>query len=378
MPLMSAQIHFIDCRLSLIHIPLSLYPYFLQPILQLLFSPDDGRPGDDGAEPVSWTARHPFLNISVTPIECSVVCSKEDARDLFEPIIAALGGAAREGVSITTEDYVVVQVDGEGLDAGQRVLELTSPLALAGISIFFITTYFSDYILVPSKSQGQVVGALERRGFVFERHADAFVGQSHHQRSTSSGSVGVPPQSPPPTNVGELQKRTSALLERRNVFPQVDRDVRLVQCAGRKEGSSGSSLSSSSAAQGANEARLHLGLVKCLVGQPRFLSLTLTDTEPASLLLEERLLGRFGPDEVLLGSKEDILVPITLDLRGLPLESTGIVCGVAGRLVGTGEGEGAAMEMSYLSTAMAGTVMVGEHELARAIAALRGGQNGAS
>lgn len=36
-------------------------------------------------------------------------------------------------VSVSAEDYVVVQVDGEGLDAGQRVLELTSPLAMAGM-----------------------------------------------------------------------------------------------------------------------------------------------------------------------------------------------------------------------------------------------------
>lgn len=94
-----------------------------------------------------------------------------------------------------------------------------------------------------------------------------------------------------------------------------------------------------------------------LVDRPRFLSLTLTATDPAaSLLLEKRLLPRFSerPDSprafgdggdgdgdessVLLGSKEDVLVPITLDLRGLPLEATGIVCGVAGRLAAATHG----------------------------------------
>lgn len=94
-----------------------------------------------------------------------------------------------------------------------------------------------------------------------------------------------------------------------------------------------------------------------LVDRPRFLSLTLTATDPAaSLLLEKRLLPRFSerPDSprafgdggdgdgdessVLLGSKEDVLVPITLDLRGLPLEATGIVCGVAGRLAAVTHG----------------------------------------
>lgn len=34
---------------------------------------------------------------------------------------------------IASEEFMAIQVDGEGLDAGQRVLDLTSPLALAGV-----------------------------------------------------------------------------------------------------------------------------------------------------------------------------------------------------------------------------------------------------
>lgn len=82
----------------------------------------------------------------------------------------------------------------------------------------------------------------------------------------------------------------------------------------------------------------------------------------------------FGSDDVLLGSREDVLIPIVLDLRGLPVDSTGIVCGVAGRLVGGTSGgyfdKGEAVEMSYLSTARAGTVIVAEEDLGRAVAAL--------
>lgn len=132
--------------------------------------------------------------------------------------------------------------------------------------------------------------------------------------------------------------------------------------------------------------RLHLGLVRALISQPNFLSLTLTDTEPPSLLLEQRLIPLFSTatsgtsrtssssdDTVLLGSKSETLIPIILDLRDLPLESTGIVCGVASRLVGgTKMGLLDAVEMSYLSTARAGTVMVAEEELGRALGALSG------
>lgn len=132
---------FKDTQLALIHIPLHLYSSFLQSILQLLLSnesrdePLDFNGNGDGAvqPPSPWPHEHPFVNISVTPIECSVVCSRKLANDIFVPALNQLDPRSRDQVSITAEDYVVMQVDGEGLDAGQRVLELTSPLALAGM-----------------------------------------------------------------------------------------------------------------------------------------------------------------------------------------------------------------------------------------------------
>jgi hypothetical protein len=159
-----------------------------------------------------------------------------------------------------------------------------------------------------------------------------------------------------------------------------------------------------------------------VVDKPRFLSLTLASLDPAaSLLLEKRLLPRFARHTasyedgsgLLLGSKEDHLIPITLDLRDLPLEASGIVCGVAGRLAEAARGdasspsalssassvvglprlfdtfgtrlekghslaplsagleeEGDAVEISFLSTARAGTIIVGEDELRRVVDAL--------
>lgn len=116
----------------------------------------------------------------------------------------------------------------------------------------------------------------------------------------------------------------------------------------------------------------------------KFLSLTITSGEPISVLLEHRLLDRLG--ESLLGAKseDDALIPITLDLRELPLEATGIVCGVAGRLAqgssGTDLGKSLTLtplnisaepiEISFLSTARAGTVIVRANQLERALQAL--------
>ena len=127
-----------DTQLALIHIPLHLYRNFLQSILQLLL-PNASRisppsSGDGAVQPLKgWPYEHPFVNISVTPVECSIVCSRSLANQLFVPVLDLLDAASKAEVHITSEDFVVMQVDGEGLDAGQRVLELTSPLALAGM-----------------------------------------------------------------------------------------------------------------------------------------------------------------------------------------------------------------------------------------------------
>jgi hypothetical protein len=52
----------------------------------------------------------------------------------FKPLVAQFNNLQpAEVVQISPEDFSVIQVDGQGLEAGQRVLELTSPLALAGM-----------------------------------------------------------------------------------------------------------------------------------------------------------------------------------------------------------------------------------------------------
>lgn len=228
---------------------------------------------------------------------------------------------------------------------------------------------------MPAKSRSQVVRALEDSGFAFQKRAEAYVNPAaaHHRNKSSTSSFGTSsPVSPPPTTISELQARTFALLKRRNIYPQVETSLRLVQCASRRDDPN--SLS-------ANDTALQLGLVKCLIHHPRFLSLTLTEAEPASILREKRLLSHFGSHNVLLGSREDYLIPIMLDLAPVPLEATGIICGVAGKLVGGPTGrilDQFNIEMSYLSAARAGTVMVEEKDLGLAMDALRIGENGAS
>lgn len=136
-------------RLILIHIPLDLYPLFLDPILRLLFH--DVPPLDDQGgellfpEPESGLdadSPRPFINVSITPVECSVVCSRQLADLYFEPWIRKVNRYEDNRVTVSADDYLVMQVDGQGLDAGQRVLALTSPLSMAGM---YVRTLFGIY-----------------------------------------------------------------------------------------------------------------------------------------------------------------------------------------------------------------------------------------
>ena len=257
-----------------------------------------------------------------------------------------------------------------------------------------------------------MINALGERGFIFSKESEGFINVaspllrltsrrrnsastaslSEHQDSYFSGTSSPlepkPPSTPPPSSVSELEARTFKTLERRDITPAADQNIQLVQCNARGDTVQGKIGSHPSGL--AIQHRLQLGIIKCLTTHPRarFFSLTLTDTEPASLLLEKSLLANFeapnmtNPDDtVLLGNKDDIHVPITLDLRDLPLESTGIVCGIAGRLVGSrrlcikdgpqGPRGAGQLEMSYLSTARAGTVIIKEDELESAMEALK-------
>lgn len=352
----------------------------------LLHNGSLGEDGDATHPQRPWQFWHPFVNVSVTSSHCSVVCPRRQADTLFAPILAGLGTAVKDEVSISTEDFSVIMIGGEGLEAGQRVLELTSPLAMAGIPIFFFTSYWSDFILVPLSARVKVIHALEQRGFVFEAEADGEAGLMTnpaspllhpHQRNTSSTSsldFVLLPGTPPPTSVSELQTRTFATLKQKNISPRVDRTIELVTCAGLKE------PTVSSSAAHFTEGKLQLGLVKCLTTTPppRFLSLTLTDTESVSLTLERRLLPLFFNDgeDLLLGKDGPVQIPITLDFENLPAESTGLVCGVASRLIdGMRHRLGAdVFDTSYLSTTRAGHVIVYEDELDNAMECLRGAE----
>lgn len=83
-----------------------------------------------------------FINFSLTPVECSVVCSRQLAERFFMPLANKFNklASSNQKVWFSDDDFIAMQVEGQGLDAGRRVLELTGPLALAGMYVVCFTT----------------------------------------------------------------------------------------------------------------------------------------------------------------------------------------------------------------------------------------------
>lgn len=218
------------------------------------------------------------------------------------------------------------------------------------------------------------------------RHGFGF-GFGHSRAPSHESDEQHQPRAPtPPSTVTDLQQRTFDLLKKRNVVPRVEPDLTLVQCTGIRgagayqppRGSSSNNNGGGGHRRGSKTAgpcwvdtidtKLYTSVVSALVSQPRFLSLTLAHDDPPSLLLDRELLGLFG--DALVGPTEGALVPIFLDLADLPFEATGIVSGVAGRLVREMRmAEGA--ELSYLSTARAGAVILSREQADVAVGVLR-------
>lgn len=100
-----------------------------------------------------------FINISFTPVECSVVCPTQLVSHIFGQALQT------HPATILKDQYLAIQVDIAGSNTGSTLLDITAPLSNAQIPIFFIPTHLSDFVLVPVAARENVVRVLKARGF---------------------------------------------------------------------------------------------------------------------------------------------------------------------------------------------------------------------
>jgi hypothetical protein len=101
----------------------------------------------------SWALKGPFFSIGKTEDELSIVC-----RQNLIP-----GDVKME------KDWKIIKVEGP-LDFGLTgiLASIANPLAEAKISIFAISTFDTDYVMVKNENLVRALKALEGAGFVFE------------------------------------------------------------------------------------------------------------------------------------------------------------------------------------------------------------------
>lgn len=104
---------------------------------------------EPGADPIPRPADADLYSVTWTAEETSIVCSWDLAPDgsRVEGPFAALRVAGTLDFSLT------------GVLSG-----LTSALAGAGVSVFAISTYDTDYLLVPEEMLGRAAEALREAG----------------------------------------------------------------------------------------------------------------------------------------------------------------------------------------------------------------------
>ncbi|SCV74712.1 BQ2448_7741 [Microbotryum intermedium] len=97
-----------------------------------------------------------------------------------------------EKVQVGDDVWVVLECafHGDGWEqAGRRIRDLSSPLADAGVSILFLSTYNSDFLLVMEDSLAAVTSILEESGFQFTANDDDDEDDLDHTMATSTSDL---------------------------------------------------------------------------------------------------------------------------------------------------------------------------------------------
>ncbi|KAJ4479253.1 hypothetical protein J3R30DRAFT_2738701 [Lentinula aciculospora] len=165
---MQVTISLLPVSLSLVHIPRSRLAHLSSPIIRQILQPNPT-----------------FLNLTCNEIELSIF-AETHTLDEFESIARrdrqkqrsrSGSGSSRktfsdsqvvEPVQISYEKWSVLQIDSHSNaldDAGARVYELSAPLAAAGISILYQSSYLSDFIFVKETRLQEVMSLFSAAGF---------------------------------------------------------------------------------------------------------------------------------------------------------------------------------------------------------------------
>ncbi|KAI9105351.1 hypothetical protein DFS34DRAFT_599043 [Phlyctochytrium arcticum] len=141
------SITILPMRLQLLTLPRESMPFIMHAIVKNLYF----RPKDT------------FFSYTENSLEVSIVADVTTvATDFPAP-------QQCPGLVVCPDPFRALQIDmGVGLDnSAQRINEISAPLAKAGVSIFYLSTYQTDYVFVKERRMPLVISTLQASHFDF-------------------------------------------------------------------------------------------------------------------------------------------------------------------------------------------------------------------
>ncbi|KAL1916912.1 uncharacterized protein VTP21DRAFT_5109 [Calcarisporiella thermophila] len=356
---MNANIHIFSNRLKLLHFPKAYLNHCAAAIIRSCF--------------FNYGPSEFFFNFTENSFEISIVAEANIIDDEFLPLLLPVCN-----VEVSDEVYRVLQVDNNtGFDnAGKRVNDISEPLANSSISIFYFSTYQTDFVILKQSRLHSVIATLRERGFTFSFSAEApSPEQQQHQitpphtpvttistaaatvdsdaldndeASETSSTIATLQPLPPSSRPAYPDTTTLAGVQCSNVVLPAE-----LRCVG---------LSSEYMSQWA------LVLIKCLLypdmiegydASPRFFSYT-ASVEGVSLVIDQHLLRCFDDYVLQMDSSEAPYRLIQIDLGKYTLEKYGIIHSISTPLTKAG------INLLYLSTFKTANVLVSSLDFDRA------------
>ncbi|KAG7661718.1 uncharacterized protein J8A68_004776 [[Candida] subhashii] len=284
-----------------------------------------------------------FFHIALTPTECTIVCSSRLMDCYFKEAIKVCSELNYDNVQLLPESYISLQVDSDGsFDRSLRILELTEPLSENNISLFFLSSHFNDIVLIPYDLKDKVVNILTKKYFEFSDISNSYI--------SLSDSTDTPNSEAAHSSTRALEDHTFKLFNQANIKPSIHENVKLL-LTGARAGEVSNSIAKTSK------------ILSIPTNIPDYFAITRTSINEVSLILprSSKRRNKMGFDsKYIIGSTQDIIIPIMIDFSKLPLDSTGIVAGVASKLINGMRltHNDYLFELNYFSMAKSGVIMI--------------------
>ncbi len=280
-----------------------------------------------------------FFHLAFASDEVTLMCSSKLIKKYLGQTLNFCKGCLpkEKQPTLLNEKFLILQVSSDGMNIGKKILELTEPLSLDGISLFFISNFFTDVVLFPVKDKQRVLAILRK----MSEQKDDPDAEELHQRQER-----------------DLETKTFNLFGSKQIKPELIATTKLI-LTGARSGDSANVLRNTAEALSRLDTDIDSSKSddKCKSMQfPAHFAITRNTTGEISMMLpqSEAEFRKLNYDKsTIMGSLQDSYCPITIDLSGLPLDLKGIVAGVASKLLRLGINE-----MSYLSFGKSGMVLI--------------------